>query len=150
MVEQPYARRVQRHTVELPCSIIGPNWDEPVTFAVSDLSARGMWVRTTFPFRRGEHVVVEFRPPRSKRGPRALRAPLLMPFAKVTRAERPKVEGGKVVRRGGMGLEFCDLSRDERRALQRCLRATPTLRDQRDDERPRDSGHGWQTIRGRW
>ncbi len=150
MVELPYARRAQRHLVELHCSIIGPNWDEPIRFSATDLSAHGMWVETSFPYPRGEHLVVEFRPPPSKRGPRSWRQPLLMPFARVTRTERAAIRDGKVLRRGGMGLEFCDLSRDERRALQRCLRTTPVRRDQRNGAGARLPSLGLPTERGRW
>jgi hypothetical protein len=67
MLELPYARRAQRHLVDLPCSIIGPGWDEPVTYQTTELSAHGMWVRTSFPFRQGEHVIVQFRPPAAAR-----------------------------------------------------------------------------------
>ena len=60
----PYVRRAQRHSVDLPCNIIGSTWDEPLAHHVTDLSAHGMWVRTSFPLPRGEQVVVEFEPQR--------------------------------------------------------------------------------------
>ena len=127
MLEVPYARRAQRHVVDLPCSIIGPDWDEPVTYQATELSAHGMWVRTSVPFRAGEHVVVQFRAPTTARGPRAWRSFEVNAFARVARTVR---HAGPVLMadgRKGMALEFCDLDRAERRALQRSLRGVPVL-----------------------
>jgi len=127
MLELPYARRAQRHAVDLPCSIIGPGWDEPVTYQATELSAHGMWVRTSFPYRAGEHVIVQFRPPVAARGPRTWRDFEVNVFARVARTARQAGPALMPDGRKGMALEFCDLGRAARRALQRSLRGVPVL-----------------------
>lgn len=152
MIDFSYHRRAQRHAVDVPCQIIGPNWDEPVRFQAVSLSAHGMFVRTSFPYTEGQHVVVSFRPPPSNRGPKAWRRPSLTVFARVVRTVkvrranslRAKVEG-----RSGMGLQFTDLSRPERRALQRCLRSLPEA-SAPDGATRRGAPAVWRLRRGRW
>jgi len=150
MLELPYARRAQRHVVDLPCSIIGPVWDEPLSYEVGDMSAHGMWVRTSFPFKRGEHEVVQFHPPAPARGSLGSRQPELTVFARVARVEHADSEHHRAAR-SGMGLEFCHMLRQERRALQRGLRGLPVLPESVELEhaskfRPRL----WRAPRGRW
>ena len=151
MLEVSYNRQAQRRAVDIACTIIGPRWDEPLTYRMTDLSPGGMWVRTTFPLPEGEHVVVAFRPPPVQRGSKAVPSSELMLFARVARAERARVGSGARHRTGGMGLEFCDLGRADRRKLQRSLRYLPVC-DRRVDEQlcaplpvlP------WREVRGRW
>lgn len=154
MFHQPYHRRAQRHHTEISCNIIGPSWDEPVTHHATNLSAHGMWVRTSFPFTEGQHVVVSFQPPPASRGPKDMRQPKLTVFAKVTRSvrvDRPGSLEGTLAGPPGMGLQFCDLSRPERRALQRCLRSMPesSAADRRVVERSRGAPSAWRPTRGR-
>lgn len=152
MIQLPYHRRAERHPVELPCSIVGSSWDEPVMFHASSLSAHGMFVPTSFPLRPGEHVVVSFEPPAANRGPKAWREPKLTVFARVARAvpvRRPGSLEGKLEGRPGMGLHFCDLSRPERRALQRCLRSMPRSSTPDHAARP-GVPSAWRFNRGRW
>jgi len=127
MLYQNYARRAQRHVVDLPCTIIGPLWDEPVSYQSSDMSAHGMWVRTSFPLKRGEHVVVQFRPPAAKGTPLGGSPNELSVFARVARVEHPDAAPFDWRSRGGMGLEFCHLEREEERSLQRGLRKVQVL-----------------------
>ena len=151
MLALPYARRAQRHVVDLPCSIIGPVWDEPVTYQATELSAHGMWVRTSFPFRPGDHVVVQFRPPTAARGPRAWRTFEVNVFARVARAEQGVGQCARLDGRKGMALEFCDLARGERRALQRGLRAVPVLASEAGPERSLAAYlRQVRPARGRW
>lgn len=152
MIDLSYHRRAQRHAVDVPCTIIGPNWDEPIRFRASSLSAHGMFIRTSFPYREGEHVVISFRPPPANRGPKIWRQPDLTVFARVVRtvpvrkasSVRSKLEG-----RPGMGLQFTDLSRPERRALQRCLRSMPAV-SAPEGATGRGAPAAWKLSRGRW
>jgi hypothetical protein len=152
MIDLSYHRRAQRHAVEVPCSIIGPNWDEPVRFQATSMSAHGMFVHTSFPFEEGQDVVVSFRPPPSNRGPKAWRNPDLTVFARVVRAVEVRKAGsvrGRLEGRPGMGLQFTDLSRPERRALQRCLRSMPQA-SAPDGATGRGAPAAWKLRRGRW
>ncbi|MBW2528625.1 MAG: PilZ domain-containing protein [Deltaproteobacteria bacterium] len=152
MIDLSYHRRAQRHAVEVPCSIIGSSWDEPVGFHTTSLSAHGMFVPTSFPLSEGQHVVVSFRPPPSNRGPKAWRNPALTVFARVVRtvavrkasSVRATLEG-----KPGMGLQFTDLTRPERRALQRCLRSLPEASSP-DGATSRGAPAAYMLRRGRW
>jgi len=117
MLELDYARRSQRRAVELSCELIERTWDAPIRHEVKDISARGMWVRTSFPLPIGDHVVV------SLPGEIAFGRGEMMVFARVTRAAHRRDRG-----RHGMALEFIDLSKTERRTLASWLRAQPRKR----------------------
>ena len=114
MIEFDYARRSQRRTIDLPCDLVGRDWDRPLCHRIVDLSPHGAWVRTALPLQPGEQVVVGFRPPKWERE--------LSLFATVKRS----VRAGRGGARNGMALEFLDLTRAERRLLQHSLKGLPT------------------------
>ena len=117
MIEHNYARRCDRRATDVPCELVRRTWDRPVRHRVTEMSPHGVWIQTTFPLRVGEQVVLSFAPPRGRQ-PRELTV-----FAEVTRAVRPNKRAGMPL--GGMALEFIDLSKPERRLLQRSLQALP-------------------------
>ena len=96
-------------------------------------------------------MIVQFRPPTATHGPRAWRAFEVNVFARVARAERGADHAIAPDGRKGMALEFCDLGRAERRALQRSLRGVPVLPTESSAER---SVLAWlrpaRPPRGRW
>jgi hypothetical protein len=151
MLDAQYNRQAQRRAVDLPCTIIGPSWDEPLTYRMTDLSPGGAWVRTSFPLKVGQHVVVAFRPPPPPRGARPTLPSEFTVFARVTRAERPLQGVARGSQVGGMGLEFCDFGREERVGLQRCLSHLP-VRDRRVTEQlcAPPPPPPWRDVRGRW
>jgi len=118
MLDLDYARRAERHALEMSCELIQRTWDEPIRHEVKDISSRGMWVRTSFPLAVGDHVVVSL-PGQGDAGSQ------MMVFARVSRAAS-RLRGG----RRGMALEFIDLSKSERRQLGRWLRAQPPPPDE--------------------
>ena len=113
MLELHYARRARRRRIDLPCEVISPVWDEPVKHQLVDISPYGVWLKTSFPRPIGERVVLSFASPHGKE---------LTVFAEVTRSVKRR-PGGE--RHSGMGLEFVDISRGDRIALHRALRALP-------------------------
>ncbi len=120
MIEHNYARRSDRRATDVPCDLVRRTWDQPVRHRVTEMSPHGVWIQTSFPLRPGEQVVLSFAPPRGRR-PQELTV-----FAKVTRAVRPSTRRGPSY--GGMALEFIDLTKTERRVLQRGLRGLPAGR----------------------
>jgi hypothetical protein len=110
----PYARRASRRDVELSCDVICSDWDEPFTHSMNDLSAYGVWLRTSFPRQVGETVVLSFRPPKWG-GQRELNV-----FARVARVKLAR-RGTTGRRTGGMGLVFTDLTGAEKRMLENGL-----------------------------
>ncbi len=130
MLDLFIARRARRHAIELPCEIITNRWDEPVAHWASDVSAFGMWIPTSFPLKPGERVVVSFKPPAGPWSGRRWRNREVTVFAKVARTTSSGRRSRRHIAtapRSGMGLEFSDLTRRERRTLQRCLRGTSAL-----------------------
>ncbi len=120
MIEFNYARRSDRRATDLSCEVVRRTWDEPIRHRVTELSPHGAWIKTSFPLQLGEHVVLCFSPP--KRG----KQDELTVFAQVTRSVRARESDG--IRHGGMALEFIDLGKTERRALQQSLRGLPNSR----------------------
>lgn len=118
------SRRGIRRGVRLDCELVSPREDEPLRFAMTDLSPFGMWVQTADPVRAGEQVVVCFEPrdvdPIPERDLPTWALGELMVFAEVARVatSRRRVNEPGV----GMGLEFLDLTGSEREALDRWLR----------------------------
>ena len=119
------SRRGIRRSVKLDCELVSSREDEPLRFAMTDLSPFGMWVQTADPVRAGEQVVVCFEPrdvepvaDPTVLAPWALGE--IMVFAEVARVatSRRRVNEPGV----GMGLEFLDLTGDEREAIDRWLR----------------------------
>jgi hypothetical protein len=120
MIEFNYARRTDRRATDVPCDLVRRTWDEPIRHTVTEMSPHGVWIKTSFPLHVGEHVVLSFSPPkRSKKEE-------LTVFARVIRSVQARESDG--VRRGGMALQFVDLSKTERRTLQQSLRGLPTTR----------------------
>lgn len=117
MIEHNYARRSDRRATDVPCDLVRRTWDQPVRHRVTEMSPHGVWIQTSFPLKPGEQVVLSFAPPRGKQ------LQELTVFAKVTRAVRARAYTGPSY--GGMALEFIDLSKRERRVLQRGLRGLP-------------------------
>ena len=118
MLEQNYARRAERRAVDITCEVVASQWDEPLMHRAQDLSPFGMWLRTGLPLEIGNEVVLCFKPPRG------LDCEELNVFARVQRVERRHHSGD----RSGMGLEFIDMTRAQRRVLQGCLRNLPAAR----------------------
>lgn len=119
------SRRGIRRSVNLDCELVSSREDEPLRFAMTDLSPFGMWVQTADPVRAGEQVVVCFEPRDVEPVVDASTLPPwrlgeLMVFAEVARVmtSRRRVNEPGV----GMGLEFLDLTGDEKEALDRWLR----------------------------
>ena len=119
MIELNYARRAERREVDISCDVVAGDWDEPLSHRATDLSPYGIWLRTALPLQIGHRLVISFRPPKSDRE--------LNVFAEVRRVEKRESIG----ERSGMGLQFMDLSNDERVALHKCLRHLPAWRRQR-------------------
>ncbi len=118
MLELHYARRSKRRTVDLHCEVISVASDEPTCQRMTNISPYGAWVRTTFPLKIGERVVLSFKPPRWQGGE-------LTVFAEVTRSVRVRERDSSLThKRGhsGMGLEFIDLNGEQRRSMQRGLK----------------------------
>ncbi len=111
------SRRALRRAVDIPCELISRYVDQPLLYWATDLSPFGIWVETTTPMQMGEIVVLSFEPPAGWRN-RGLTV-----FAEVTRvnANRRRHSAADT----GMGLEFCDLTCHEHRALQGWLRGRP-------------------------
>ena len=107
---EPDARRALRRALPLSCELVSAYWDEPVPHRASDVSPYGMWIDTFFPLHRGAELLVAFPLPRSH--------DQLVAFARVSRVttRSPRV---------GMGLEFTDMTPDERALLERSLRGIP-------------------------
>jgi len=118
MIEHNYARRSDRRATDVPCDLVRRTWDQPVRHRVTEMSPHGVWIQTSFPLRVGEQVVLSFAPPRGRQPSE------MTVFAQVTRSVRPCKREGKPV--GGMALEFIDLTKTERRTLQRGLRGLPS------------------------
>ena len=119
------SRRGIRRRVQLDCEVVSPREDEPLRFAMTDLSPFGMWLQTADPVRAGEQVVVCFEPrdvepPADETALPAWGLGELMVFAEVARVatSRRRVNEPGV----GMGLEFLDLTGEEQEALDRWLR----------------------------
>lgn len=110
-------RRALRRAVTMNCSVMSRYWDGPVLHTASDLSPYGLWVDAMFPLDPGERLAVAFTPPRWRVSPE------IVVFAQVRRAvlgRRQRDDGA-----AGMGLEFLDLSRPERAALDALLKGLP-------------------------
>ena len=119
MLSQPYARRAARRPVDLSCEVVSRHWDEPVAHQLGNLSPLGAWIDTSFPLPVGERVVLSFSAPVSAlpagRFMRHLHEVLV--FAEVRRVRRSRCGT-----RGGMGVVFIDLPKEDRHALSRTLR----------------------------
>jgi Tfp pilus assembly protein PilZ len=118
MLELDYARRCERREVNILCDLVARNWDEPIPYRITDLSAHGMWIQTSFPLDVGETAVLSLVPPN--------RADEVQVFARVVRTVRVVERNGK--RECGMGLELVGMDGVERRALRRSLRGLPVAR----------------------
>ncbi len=112
MLELDYARRSRRHSIDTLCELIRHDCDEPINHRVSDISAYGAWIQTSFPMAIGSHLALVFKPPSASE---------IVIFAKVTRVRR-RVPAEV---RGGMGVEFVGTTRAERLALLMWLRHVP-------------------------
>ncbi len=110
-------RRALRRAVSIDCSVMSRYWDGPVRHTASDLSPYGLWVDAIFPLEPGELLAVSFTPPRWRLSHE------IIVFAEVRRAvlgRRQRDDGA-----AGMGLEFLDLKRPERAALDALLKGLP-------------------------
>lgn len=114
---RPKRRRTLRRAVDIPCEIVSKFVDEPLLYWATDLSPYGIWIETPIPMRTGEVVCVCFQPAAGW-AHRELRV-----FAEVARVTTARRRTTGVV--NGMGLEFCDLSPHEERALGAWLRGRP-------------------------
>ncbi len=108
-----------RRDVQLSCELVTGGSDEPLDYAVGDLSVDGLWVPTSTPLRTGEVVVVciapRVRDHWGKLGDRMMHV-----FARVVRVQTPNSpslhrDRSKVS--PGMGLKMLDLTASERRDL---------------------------------
>lgn len=111
----PDARRAVRRAVELPCELVSYYWDAPAELHLADLSPFGAWIDTELPLHRGAEVVLSFCPPRCYRE--------LNVFARVAQVRTGRRRGDRG--RLGMGLEFGDLSDEERALVAASLRGLP-------------------------
>jgi hypothetical protein len=112
MLELDYARRSRRHNVDMICELIRNDCDEPINHRLSDVSAYGAWIETSFPMSEGSHVVIVVTPPVGDD---------IIVFAQVMRVRR-RSPGGS---RGGMGVEFIGTTQLERLQLLMWLRHVP-------------------------
>lgn len=111
MLELDYARRSRRHSVDLICELIRDDCDEPINHRVTDISAYGAWIKTSFPMDLGSHLALAIQPPTGEE---------IVVFAKVTRTRARRARGG-----GGMGVEFISTTPRERLSLLMWLRHVP-------------------------
>jgi hypothetical protein len=131
-------RRFSRHSVDLPCEIVGPDDDEPVLRWASDLSACGLWLEVAEPAPLGQALVVSFKPAVG------WRAPEVTVFARVARVSRGLRSADDAP---GMGIDFLDLAPHEWWQLRRWLRHRPEraparrVPARRATEPPRFSDH---------
>jgi uncharacterized protein (TIGR02266 family) len=101
-------RRHPRATIEVPMMVsdAAKRVRKPIRFASGDISGGGTFLRSDLLFEVGEMLLMEFDLP----GGRHIRAQ-----ARVVRVAR----GGPKDKYPGMGLEFVDLSPDDRAAIAR-------------------------------
>ncbi len=118
MIELDYARRTERREVDILCDVVARNWDEPLRYRITDLSAHGLWIHTSFPLDPGETMVVSFRAPQHD-------APMQF-FGRVVRNVRVREHDGR--RECGMGVELVGASGEERHELRRGLKGLPARR----------------------
>jgi hypothetical protein len=112
MLQLHYARRGRRRSVDILCELVQRDADCPMFHRMIDLSPYGVWLETSAPLAVGSHVALAFQLPGGEE---------MIVFAEVTRVRESR---GEVDNRG-MGLEFIDLSSEERRQLIGALRSVP-------------------------
>jgi hypothetical protein len=117
MIELDYARRTERREVDILCDVVARNWDEPLRYRITDLSANGLWIHTSFPLDIGETMVVTFRTPQEDTS--------MQLFGRVVRSVRVRERDGR--RECGMGVELVG-STEERQVLRRGLKGLPARR----------------------
>jgi hypothetical protein len=109
MLDLDYARRAQRHAVDLPCELVRADCDEPLGHRVTNLSGFGAWVRTSLPMRVRERLVIVLKPPDAGE---------MVLFGEVIRRSRADQ---------GMAIEFVGVSREERARLLGSLGGLPSV-----------------------
>lgn len=112
MLDLDYARRSRRHSVDMLCELVRDDCDEPIRHRLSDISAYGAWIETSFPMEVGNLLAIVVQPPVGTD---------IIVFARVKRT-RARRSGG---RRGGMGVEFIGTTAGERLQLLMWLRQVP-------------------------
>jgi hypothetical protein len=119
------ARRAIRRAVELECELVSPHHDEPIRYALRDLTPFGLWITTREPLRTGEQVVACFTPDGGWSGGELM---VFAEVARVTTSRRHDADPSV-----GMGLELMDLSDEEAGMLRAWLagRSMPRPRRRR-------------------
>lgn len=112
MLELNYARRGRRHSVDMLCELIRRDCDVPLNHRITDLSAYGAWIQTSFPMPVGSRIVLAFTPPGADE---------LMVFAEVTRVR----DRSSAHKKTGMGVAFSEMTQPERLQLLMALRRVP-------------------------
>ncbi len=95
------------------CELVRRDFDGPIFHRMTDLSAYGVWLETSFPMPVGARVALAFMPPGCDE---------IIVFAEVTRTRDRR----DAVDNRGMGLEFIDLTDEERLQLVLALRRVPS------------------------
>ena len=109
MSQSPVRRDTRQHTrvdLEIVVSVsdAAQKVRRPIRFASTDLSSGGAFLRADILFEVGETLVVEFRLPNGRQ---------IKTQGRVVRVTR----GGQKNRSAGMGIEFVDLSAEDRAAI---------------------------------
>lgn len=100
-------RKELRRDVRLACDLESDYWDESLPHRLVDLSPSGGFVETPFPLGPDEEVEVRFHPPRSRT--------LYWLRARVVRSSLGRRDPARDL--PGMGLEFLDLTKSDRKDL---------------------------------
>jgi hypothetical protein len=118
----PHLRRSLRRAVEIPCQVVSPYWDEPVSYLATEISRTGMWIDTPFPLSCGDALVVRFEAPRPRDAGVECDRGMFM-LARVRRVELRRRRDDR--HRAGMGVEFVSVAPEEEALLTSCLRGIP-------------------------
>jgi len=110
-----YKRFEVRKGKSLRVEIMSHWWDEPIDFETSDISPRGLFVKTIFPLHIGEDVVVSFRLDNVEKE--------FLLFGKISRVEMPRRNSD--IGEAGMAISFKDISAWERLLIRESLRYIP-------------------------
>jgi hypothetical protein len=114
---EEHRRRAVRRLVAVECDVSSDQWEGVVSLPITDLSARGLWVKTLLTLEAGEEVMVSFTPPQWPN-----RSPLVA-LATVSRVGMFRRRAD--VHESGMGLAFSDIDTYEARILESALSCFP-------------------------